>query len=105
MKNKRILAALSITCAVWISTPLYAGYDIGSTSSSIFGKLTKFLQDIVNFLDGPAAVAIVVVSLVAAIVLWNMAPGRSEWVGRTFRAVASAIFLLDLGILVNYLRA
>ena len=52
-----------------------------------------------------AAVAIVVVSLVAAIVLWNMAPGRSEWVGRTFRAVASAIFLLDLGLLVNYLRA
>jgi type IV secretory pathway VirB2 component (pilin) len=104
MKDRRIVAASLIICAVLISTPIYAGYDIGGEKSGIFAKLTEFLQDIVDFLDGPAAVAIVVVSLIAAIVLWNVAPGRSEWVGRTFRAVASAIFLLDVGLIINYLR-
>ena len=104
MKSKSILIVSLIICAVWLSTPIYAGYDIGGASAGIFSKLTEFLQDVVDFLDGPAAVAIVVVSLIAAIVLWNVAPGRSEWVGRTFRAVASAIFLLDIGLIINYLR-
>jgi hypothetical protein len=104
MKQRRILIAALILGVVWISTPLYAGYNIGGTSSGIFAKLTEFLQDVVDFLDGPAAVAIVVVSLIGAIVLWNVAPGRSEWVGRTFRAIASAIFLLNIAILINYLR-
>lgn len=105
MKQIKFLAVALIMGVFWMTTPLYAGYDIGGTSASIFTKLTEFLQDVVDFLDGPAAVAIVVVSLIAAILLWNIAPGRSEWVGRTFRAIASAIFLLNIGILVNYLRS
>jgi type IV secretory pathway VirB2 component (pilin) len=105
MKPRRTVIAALILGVLWIATPVCAGYDIGGTSASIFTKLTEFLQDVVDFIDGPAAVAIVVVSLIAAILLWNVAPGRSEWVGRTFRAVASAIFLLDIGILINYLRS
>lgn len=104
MRSQRLSIAILIVFAAMISTPAIAGYDIGGASSNIFTKITKFMQDIVNFLDGPAAIAIVVISLVGAIVLWNMAPGRSEWIGRTFRAVASAIFLLDIGVLVTYLR-
>jgi type IV secretory pathway VirB2 component (pilin) len=105
MKKSKVLVAVFFMGVFWMTTPLYAGYDIGGASASIFSKLTEFLQDVVDFLDGPAAVAIVVVSLIAAILLWNVAPGRSEWVGRTFRAIASAIFLLDIGILINYLRS
>lgn len=103
MKNK-VLAVIVILGVVFFTAPIYAGYDIGGEKTGIFAKLTGFLQDVVDFLDGPAAVAIVAVSLIAAVVLWNVAPGRSEWIGRTFRAVASAIFLLDIGLIINYLR-
>ena len=103
MKNK-ILPGFIILSGVGFAMPIYAGYNIGGAKTGIFAKLNQFLQDVVDFLDGPAAVAVVVVSIIGAIVLWNVAPGRSEWVGRTFRAVASAIFLLDIGLIINYLR-
>ncbi len=90
---------------VFLSGSVLAGYDIGSSGSSIFSRLTNFMQDVVDLADGPLAVAAVVISLVAAIALWNFAPGRSEWLGRAFRAVASGFFLLDIALLINYMRA
>lgn len=105
MSRKYVAVIVVLIGAVFLSSPICAGYDIGSSGSSIFSRLTNFMQDVVDLIDGPLAVAVVVVSLIAAIAFWNFAPGRSEWVGRAFRAVASGFFLLDIALLINYMRA
>ena len=107
MKNKKSAIATLIMVALMIVSPLYAGYNIeshGSTSGTIFSRIVRFMQDTVDLLDGPIAIAVVVISLITALILWNMAPGRSEWVGRTFRAVVSGILIMDITLIINYLR-
>ena len=82
----------------------FAGYNIGTSSSSVFAKPITFLQDLVNALDGPGATAAIVLALIAALVSWNFAPGRSEWLGRSLRAVISGIFIFGIAILINYMK-
>lgn len=107
MKSKKLRMTVLIL-ALMIASPLYAGFNIeshGTTSGSIFTRIVRFMQDVVDLLDGPIAIAVVVISLIAALILWNMSPGRSEWVGRTFRAVVSGILIMDIALIVNYLRS
>jgi hypothetical protein len=108
MKNKKATIAALVIITVMICLPLYAGYNIeshGTSSGTIFSRIVRFMQDTVDLLDGPIAIAMVVISLIAALILWNMAPGRSEWVGRTLRAVVSGILVMDIALIINYLRS
>jgi type IV secretory pathway VirB2 component (pilin) len=108
MQNKTSTIAAFVIVAFMTCVPLYAGYNIeshGSSSGTIFARIVRFMQDTVDLLDGPIAIAVVVISLIAALILWNMAPGRSEWVGRTLRAVVSGILIMDIALIVNYLRS
>lgn len=108
MKNKKSAIAALVIITVLICLPVYAGYNIeshGTSSGTIFSRIVRFMQDTVDLLDGPIAIAMVVISLIAALILWNMAPGRSEWVGRTLRAVVSGILVMDIALIINYLRS
>jgi len=83
---------------------VFAGYNIGTSSSTVFAKPITFLQDLVNALDGPGATAAIVLALIAALVSWNYAPGRSEWLGKSLRAVISGIFVFGIAALISYMR-
>lgn len=87
------------------SKNVLAGMNIGASSSPIFAKPITFLQDIVNALDGPGATAAIVCALIAALVSWNFAPGRSEWLGKSLRAVMSGIFIFGIAALISYMRS
>ena len=91
--------------AVLYANFVFAGVNIGASSSTIFAKPIEFLQDIVNALDGPGATAAIVCALIAALVSWNFAPGRSEWLGKSLRAVFSGIFIFAIAALIGYMRS
>ena len=89
------------------SAPAMAGYNIeshGSTSGSIFSRLVNFLQDVVDFMDGPWAVGLIIVGVVIAGSMWIFAPDNRH-LGKAMKAIAVGFVLFDIGLLINYLRA
>ena len=82
----------------------FAGHDIGTSTGTLFAKPTTFLQDAVNFLDGPAATAFICIALIVALAAWNFAPQQSAWVGKSVRAVVSGILVFAITVAINYLR-
>ncbi len=83
-------------------TPLQAGYNIGS-SSGPFGVFIDWLQTLLDALDGPIGIAVVVISLIAGILLWINQPrsGALAWV---IRALVGGLGVFNIAIIVNSLQ-
>jgi len=84
----------------WILTLLtgvyaHAGYSLGGSTSGTFGKLTQWMQEYVDFMDGPAALAVIVVSIIVAVCAWIWAP-KSGAVGVLVRVVVGGIVILNV---------
>jgi type IV secretory pathway VirB2 component (pilin) len=105
---KHIASSLStLMAAALCAAPVLAGYDIeshGSTGGSIFTRLVNGLQDLVDFMDGPLAIGVVLIGLVVAGALWVFAPDNRH-LGKAMKAVAVGFVLFDMGLLINYLSA
>ncbi len=85
---------------------LFAGFNIqsrGTTGSTALQSIVNFFQAIVDLIDGPVAVAVIVLSLFVALAAWNWQPQNSRALGIAARACASGILLLNLGTLVTWL--
>lgn len=95
-KMTQLITTASFLTAISASSAAWAGYDIGSPSSGPFAKLGGWLQDYVDFMDGPFAIAAVVLSIILAVVIWNFAP-REGIMSNLMRAVISGIVLLNIG--------
>ena len=100
--------------SIWVTAimlahrlPVHAGYNIeshGTTSGSIFTRLVDFMQDVVDFMDGPWAIGLIIVGVVVAGTLWVFAPDNRH-LGKALKAVAVGFVLFDVGLLISYLRA
>ncbi|KJS30748.1 MAG: hypothetical protein VR64_14540 [Desulfatitalea sp. BRH_c12] len=103
IKSASKALAINLLCAA----PLFAGYNIesaGSTNASIFTRLVGFMQDIVDLMDGPIAIAVVIGGVIIAGCLWIFAPDNRH-LGKAMKAIAVGFFLFDIGLIVNYMRA
>ena len=101
---KTSIKAIMILC--FYTAPVWAGYNIeshGSTSGSIFTRLVNFLQDMVDFMDGPLAVGVLIVGVVVAGCMWIFAPDNRH-LGKAMKAIAVGFVMFDIGLLINYLR-
>jgi len=78
-----------------MSTRILAGYSIGTVQGP-FEKLGKLFQDYVDFMDGPFATMVIVVSIVIAIAAWNFAP-KEGLLGTFLRAVVSGVVIMNIG--------
>jgi len=89
------------------AAPLLAGYSIesaGSTNAPIFTRLVGFMQDFVDMLDGPVAIAVVVAGAIIAGALWIFSP-ENRALQKAFKAIAVGFVLFDMGVLINYMRS
>ena len=77
-----------------------AGVDIGTSGNAGFATLEKWFQAFVNFMDGPAGLALVVVSIIGAVAAWMLMP-REGVVGPMLRVVVGAIVILNVGTWVT----
>ena len=89
-------AAFAAITSALVASPAFAGYALGGSSSGPFGKITQWMQDYIDFMDGPAALGIIVVSIIVAVCAWIWAP-KSGAVGVLLRVVIGGIVMLNIG--------
>ncbi len=78
----------------------YAGFNIGTTGNAGFDTIVSWLQDFVNFMDGPGGLAMVIVSVVVAAATWMFIP-REGVFGPVFRTVVGAIVIINVGTWIS----
>ncbi len=93
-------ALQTLIISILFETQAMAGYDIGAPTSGPFAKLGSWLQDYVDFMDGPFAVAAVVLSLILALALWNFSP-REGIMAVAMKAVITGIVILNIGTWIS----
>jgi|APSaa5957512535_1039671.scaffolds.fasta_scaffold219709_2 type IV secretory pathway VirB2 component (pilin) len=96
------MSRLGFILFCFLTTEAQAGYNIGS-SSGPFGVFIDWLQTLLDALDGPIGIAVVVISLIAGILLWINQPrsGALAWV---IRAIVGGLAVFNVAIIVNSLQ-
>lgn len=80
-----------------------AGVSIGAPGSGPFAKIGAWIQDFVNFIDGPFGLAFVVISVIIAFVTWVWVP-REGILGPLMRVIVAAIAILNVAVWVASFR-
>ena len=107
-RMKAVLKTLNGLMVVgWICAAIAfaEGFDITSGSDSyngVFNRLVDFVQDCVNFVQGPFAVVFIVLGIVVSLCLWIMAPDNRH-LNKAFKAIAVGFILFDLGVIMNFM--
>ena len=94
--------------AAWVlltSTTARAEYDIGGPEDGVFAAMTNFVQDIVNFIDGPVALAFSFFSIVGLAITWAVAPKALQAMGMALRIVIAIIVILNVGVWITAFQA
>ncbi|MGL6262129.1 hypothetical protein [Vibrio sp. WXL210] len=89
-----------------LTHPAYANISLGGSTTGVFGKMTKFMQDIVNFLGGAGTMFVVFLSFAGAIGLWVISPkSGGAAIAWAFRAGIGAIGLFGMATLLTWIKA
>lgn len=85
-------------------TTAYAqsGPNIGSGGGSGFSIMKRWLQNWVDFMSGPFAIAAVITSIILAYLAWAFMP-KEGVVGPTVRVVVAGIVILNVGVWISTL--
>lgn len=104
-KKQVVCILVLVSMLALFAAPAMAGYNIQSrgTTSGPLQSVVNFFQAVVDLIDGPLALAIVVVSLIAAIAMWNFAPQGNRAFGIAARACASGILLFNIATMITWL--
>lgn len=96
---------IAVTAIIAAPAAAFAEFDIGGRGGGPLGRITQFLQDVADWITGPVGMFFVGLALFGALIAWNKAPQQSEWVGKTFRAVASALCVMAIGGLLTWMKS
>ena len=83
--------------------PVLGGYDLrssGESYDSIFEGLVDFLQDVINFIQGPFLVGFVLLGIFLAGCFWVLAPDNRH-LNKCFKAIAVGFILADVAIIMD----
>lgn len=85
-------------------TSVYAqsGPNIGSGGGTGFSIIKRWLQNWVDFMSGPFAIAAIITSVIIAYVAWAFLP-KEGLIGPTVRVVVAGIVVLNVGVWVSTL--
>lgn len=92
---KRCYLYLSAVVLSLFSQLSAAATNIGSTGNTGFALMEQWLQNFVDFMDGPFGVAVVSVSVILAACVWMFMP-REGWVGVTARVVTAGLVIINV---------
>jgi type IV secretory pathway VirB2 component (pilin) len=88
-----------------IASPAFAGTDIGAPSSGFFAKMGKWLQEIVDFLEGPFGLFVCVAGLAMALLVWAVGTKSGEGLGMLGRVTIAVLLIINIPALVVSLQA
>lgn len=88
-----------------MSTNAYADYDIGGEDAGWSAKITSFIQEVVNFIDGPIALAFSFFSLGGMALAWAVFPKVLQSMGVFLRVIIAVIVILNIGTWIAALQS
>ncbi|WP_169697908.1 MULTISPECIES: TrbC/VirB2 family protein [Methylophaga] len=98
---RRLSAFLFLT---FFTTVAFAT-DIGAPSSGFFANIGQWMQDLVDFFEGPFGLFISIVALAIAAALWAFAPRGDEGLGKVSRVIIAVLVLVNIPGLIVALQA
>lgn len=101
--KERYTHALVGATAIVLAGNASAGYDIGAPTTGPFAKLGAFMQEVIDFIDGPTVLFIAVVSIALVALLLAVAP-KSGPVAIAVRVVIGLIVGLNIATWVVALK-
>lgn len=72
--------------------------------AEIYTIAIQKMQDFMDFLGGPGALAVVFISLVCILALWSVNPKSAGLLGWLSRSLAAAILLFNIAGVLIYLK-
>lgn len=104
-KAKIETALFSIFASLLIASQAHADFDIGGPDSGPFAKITAFVQDVINLIDGPVALAFSFISLAGLAITWAVAPKMVAAMGTALRVIIAVIIILNVGAWIIALQS
>ncbi len=102
--QNRKLGVLS-TLALMVTAPSAFATDIGAPDDGLFAFIGTFLQQFVDFLEGPFGLAVPIVGLALAVGVWMLGNRSGEGVGWIGRVVIGALVIINIPAMVIALQA
>ncbi|NRA71966.1 MAG: TrbC/VirB2 family protein [Gammaproteobacteria bacterium] len=103
--TKQKINILTISIFVFFTTSAYAEYSIGGPKTGPLAKVTAFVQDIINFIDGPVATAFSFFCIAGVAILWAIAPKMVMAMGTLMRVIIAIIIILNIGVWITAFRS
>lgn len=104
-KTKIQTATLSLFAWLTLATTAHADFDIGGPDAGPFAKIVAFVQDVINLIDGPVALAFSFISLAGLAITWAVAPKMVAAMGTALRVVIAVIVILNIGAWIVALQS
>lgn len=96
-KLKIETAFFTLFSMILLAGNAHADYDIGGPDSGPWAKITEFVQDVVNLVDGPVALAFSFFSIVGMALTWALAPKFVAALGVFARITIAIVVILNVG--------
>jgi len=103
--SKAFWSGLVLVYGFLISTHSWADFDIGPPGTGPFAKIGSFVQEIVNLVDGPIALAFSFFSLVGLAIAWAISPRAIGVIGVAVRVLIAVIIILNIGVWITALKS
>lgn len=108
LKNK--LFCLFVSVLVFTTQHVVAApnstISLDGGGSGIYAKVTKVMQETVDFLGGPGVLFVSFVGISAALALWIMVPkSASAVIGWLARGVAGSIGIMNLALILTWVQS
>lgn len=104
-KAKIERAFFSVFASLLLASQAHADFDIGGPDAGPFAKITAFVQDVINLIDGPVALAFSFISLAGLAITWAVAPKMVAAMGTALRVVIAVIVILNIGAWIVALQS
>jgi type IV secretory pathway VirB2 component (pilin) len=79
--------------------------DIGAPTSGFFASFGVWMQELVDFFEGPLGLFVSIVALSIAAIIWALGQRSDEGLGRVARVVMAVLVLVNIPGLVVAIQA
>ena len=92
------------TLALLVTAPSAFATDIGAPDDGLFAAIGKFLQQFVDFLEGPFGLVVPIVGLALAVGVWMLGQRGGEGFGWIVRVVIGALVIINIPAMIIALQ-
>ncbi len=104
-KNREFrLGLFGILILSFWSLPLLAT-DIGAPNTGLFAFIGTFMQEFVDFLEGPFGLVVPIIGLSLAVGVWMLGSRGGEGMGWIGRVIIGALVIVNIPAMVIAIRA